>query len=135
MPEEKSKAINQDQARALRAWNLIADSTDQVKGKDWEDKYGSLVKNFPAMIVTNGLGQALAFLKAKKKPHHLALYQHVSGWVTKSIYGGAESDQLLQKIIADSSTNYRRATTETLAFVAWLKRFAEAELKTEEGQS
>ncbi len=132
MPEELSRAVNQDQARALQAWTLIAkeDNPEKVKSKEWEGKYGSLVKNFPAMIVTNGLGQALAFLKAKKKEHHLGLYRHVSGWVTKEIYG--VTGDLLEKIIADNSANYRRATTETLAFVAWLKRFAEAELKSEE---
>jgi CRISPR-associated protein Cmr5 len=33
-----------------------------------------------------------------------------------------------------SSADYRRATTECIAFGTWLRRFAEAELKALEGE-
>jgi CRISPR-associated protein Cmr5 len=143
MPEEQSKAVNQDQARALQAWTHIGDpaNAERVKIKDYSGDYKSLVKSFPAMILTNGIGQALAFLRAKGKygqpdenkgkPQHRALYKHISLWVTKEIYDGQPTDQLMQEIIQGTSDKYRRATTETLAFVAWLKRFAEAEIERE----
>jgi len=44
----------------------------------------------------------------------------------------ASNGDLLQWVLENDSVAYRRATTEALAFLTWLKRFAEAELPTEE---
>jgi CRISPR-associated protein Cmr5 len=38
------------------------------------------------------------------------------------------SDRLLNWVVEKDSVAYRRATAEALAFLNWLKRFAEAEL-------
>jgi CRISPR-associated protein Cmr5 len=35
-------------------------------------------------------------------------------------------------VLQNDSAAYRRATIESLAFLTWLKRFAEAELPTED---
>ena len=112
-----------EQRRAKAAW----DDVSGVKDKGYSEEYKATAQNFPMLVLTNGLGQALAFLRAKGKSHHRAFYQHVSRWVTGQIYP-PENDGLLEKIIADTSHNYRRSTAEALAFAAWLKRFAEAEL-------
>jgi CRISPR-associated protein Cmr5 len=87
--------------------------------------------------LTNGLGQTLAFLCSKGKKEgrfkadseHAALYRHISKWVAKEMDWGG--DDLLTRLIDEDtgSDDYRRATTETLAYLVWLKRFAEAELK------
>lgn len=119
-----------EQERAAKAWAYIAD----VKGKTFEGKYGGRVKELPALILTNGLGQTLAFLRAKGKGNPNApqtLYGHLSEWVMSEIASG-QQDSLLEWIIGQDSSTYRRATTEALAFTVWLKRFAEAELKSEE---
>jgi CRISPR-associated protein Cmr5 len=127
-----------EQERAAVAWSCV----EEVKPKSWQGKYGAWVKKFPALVLTNGLGHALAFLRSKNKEHHSALYGHVSSWTTKEIFGVASGDdKLLERLMgahpyearADSDM-YRRATTEALAFTVWLKRFAEAELKIEEGE-
>ncbi|RLI60791.1 MAG: type III-B CRISPR module-associated protein Cmr5 [Candidatus Thorarchaeota archaeon] len=128
-----------DQKRAERAW----DDVSTVKQQDFRDKYGSLVKRLPMYVLTNGLGQTLAFLRAKgavepgkqpstEKKAHKAAYEHLSYWVTEQIYG-TRDDKLLERIIRGDSQTYRRATAEALAYLTWLKRFAEAELPTEEG--
>ncbi|HEY9786346.1 MAG TPA: type III-B CRISPR module-associated protein Cmr5 [Candidatus Obscuribacterales bacterium] len=125
-----------EQRRAARAWSNIS----AIKGQDYEGRYGAVAKKFPALVLTNGLGQALAFLRAKNKPQHRAFYKHVSSWVTAQTYGIEGDDKLLERLIGaapgyeSSSDIYRRATTETLAFINWLKRFAEAELEIEEGE-
>ncbi|MBI4749716.1 MAG: type III-B CRISPR module-associated protein Cmr5 [Acidobacteria bacterium] len=121
-----------EQARATAAWNNI----QEVKGQDFEAKYSSWAKKFPALVLNNGLGQALAFLRAKNKDEHQALYSHFSRWVTSQIYRTSDNE-LLERLIGShsNSLDYRHATTETLAFAGWLKRFAEAELKSEEDQS
>jgi CRISPR-associated protein Cmr5 len=124
----------QDQERAGAAWGDVS----SVKGQGYETKYSSLTKKFPALVLTNGLGQALAFLRAKGKDEHKVLYRHISVWVSGRIYNGTNDDKLLERLIGgvrgascDSNT-YRHATTEALAFISWLKRFAEAELRSEE---
>lgn len=127
-----------EQERAAAAWGNIT----EVRPQEHQGRYGALTKKFPTMVLTNGLGQTLAFLRSKgSKPQHRELYAHISAWVAKQVYGCDEGDdQLLERLMgvvaeceSDSNT-YRRATTEALAFAVWLKRFAEAELDIQEGE-
>jgi CRISPR-associated protein Cmr5 len=114
-----------EQKRARAAWdNVLA-----VKEQNYKGEYRSLVRSAPADVLTNGLGQTLAFLKAKGKGEHRDLLKHLSQWVCPQM-GWAQDDDLLDKLTepAASSDVYRRATAETLAYLVWLKRFAEAEL-------
>jgi len=99
-------------------------------GNEWKSKYGSLVRKLPSYILTNGLGQTLAFLKAKGKGEpgneHEVLYQHLEGWLQRQLgINGNLLDWLVNKA---TSQQYRLATMEALALLQWLKRFAEAEL-------
>ena len=111
-----------------------------------QKEYRSLTRSLNAMIQINGLGQTLGFLKAKsdndlkdghqKKTAHFYLLGHLTHWMHEhfnlSIVDTTESknDGLLDWILhIASSADYRRATTECLAFGVWLSRFAEAELK------
>jgi CRISPR-associated protein Cmr5 len=106
-------------------------------GREWQQSYASHVKKLPMLVLTNGLGPALAFLRAKGKNDRTAeeeaLYQQMSKWVTAQIWGGEGDAGLLLKLIAPASGSdvYRRATVEALAFLEWLKRFAEAVLEPE----
>jgi CRISPR-associated protein Cmr5 len=110
---------------------------DPKNGREWQQSYASHVKKFPMLVLTNGLGQTLAFLRAKGKNDRAAeeevLYHQISNWVTAQIWGGEGDAGLLPKLIAPDSGSdvYRRATVEALAFVNWLKRFAEAALEAE----
>jgi len=104
----------------------------------WKKEYSSLARKVPTLVLTNGLGQTLAFLKAKGKndpaDEHTVLFRHLSKWVLDQVAPGTSSsnDDLLQWVLSNDSAAYRRATTEALAFLTWLKRFAEAELPTED---
>lgn len=113
-----------EQKRAERALACIR----AVKPSD-KDEYTTQAKRAPANIQTNGLGQTLAFWrsKGKKKPTEV-LYEHVAKWVCPQM-GWQEEDDLLEKLTQCSTSEYRRATVETMAFLSWLKRFAEAELE------
>jgi CRISPR-associated protein Cmr5 len=118
----------EDQRRANRAWECI----NNVRHEPAASNYASLAQKMPSYILTNGLGQTLAYLRAKTSPgnEHDFLYRHVSGWVCEQLAPGKDKPRsLLEWLIQNDSNLYRRATTETLAFLAWLKRFAEAELK------
>jgi len=121
-----SRQRSLEQERAKAAWERVA----AVKGQSYAGKYGQLARSAPADIQANGLGQTLAFWKAKGENHHRALLEHVSEWVKGQI--GFSDGDLLQWVVTTANTDgYRRATAEAIAFLIWLKRFAEAELPRE----
>jgi CRISPR-associated protein Cmr5 len=112
-----------EQQRAERAWQEIRSLQEKKK------EYRALAQSAPADIKVNGLAQTLAFWRAKGEPHHRALYSHVSRWVMEQL---GRSGQDLLAWITDGNTSsdqYRQATVEAIAFLVWIKRFAEAELK------
>lgn len=124
-----------EQERSKQAWDCVK----AVKQRDnkFAKEYGALARSLSADLQTNGLGQTLAFLRAKgfeqgrasgDKAHGL-LYSHVGAWVIGQM--SLETQDLL-KWVTDSASgaDYRRAAAEAMAFAAWLKRFAEAELPT-----
>jgi CRISPR-associated protein Cmr5 len=126
-----------EQERAADAWNQV----NQVKEKGYSKEYGSLARSASANIMANGLGQTLAFWRAKGLDRgrpanngenaHWQILSHVSDWVKKQL-GFEHDDGLLGWIVEDAKTDqYRQATTETIAYLSWLKRFAEAELGAE----
>ena len=87
------------------------------------------------MVQVNGLGQTLAFLQAKgkgKDNEHARLAADVSRWVSSQILREEQTDLIPWITGQASSAEYRRATTEALAFLIWLRRFAEAELTEED---
>lgn len=125
----KPKEVDRD--RAALAWEQIC----QVKNKSdiFQKKYGSLARKMPTFIQVNGLAQTLAFLKAKSKEndHQIVIFQNLSEWIGNRFKFGS-GDLLSDHILKMDSQNYRLITNESLAFLQWLKRFAEAELKLEE---
>jgi len=135
MEQKASLRQTLEQKRAKYAWEKIV-RIDERKRKD----YRGIVQRFPSLIQTNGLGQALAFLKAKAKDkehsEHQYLYNHLEEWLISDkgpipIYpdpapNEKEGFKLINRLISNDSTNYRHATMEALALMKWLKRFAEA---------
>ncbi len=109
-----------EQKRAENAWQSI-EKVDE-KGDTVKQNYGSWARKLPAMIQTNGLAQAMAFLCAKGKEHHKLLYKHVSEWVLRD---DKNNDQLIPLILKESSGSYRRRSTEAISYSLWLRRFAE----------
>jgi len=141
---EVTRRQNSEQQRAKAAWENI----QNVKGLTPKEQkeYRSLARGLNAMIQINGLGQTLGFLHAKggakkqenKENAHYYLLSHLTNWMhfhfSEAIAEVTEGENKgLLKWIQEtaSSSDYRRATTECLAFGGWLSRFAEAELKGE----
>jgi len=115
-----------EQERAKHAWDCV----QEVKDKHFAGGYRAIAVKVPSLIVTNGLGQTLAFLKAKGKGkhdnEHEVLYRHLTDWVGRKV--NANGDLLNWLLNTATSQQYRLATMEALALLQWLKRFAEAEL-------
>jgi|NOAtaT_6_FD_contig_101_271872_length_4169_multi_3_in_0_out_0_5 CRISPR-associated protein Cmr5 len=116
-----------DRSRASSAWENIS----KVDATNTE--YGSLAREMPTMIQVNGLAQTLAFLKAKKGKHHSLIFEHLSGWVCNHL--NFKNGDLLENVIRIESQEYRRATSESLAYLQWIKRFSEGKIKKEEDKN
>jgi CRISPR-associated protein Cmr5 len=143
-----------EQLRAKAAWECA--TAAKSKNPRAYKEYVNQVKKLPSLIMTNGLGQTLAFLAAKAKTKEDErtkqktidtgkteglLYTHIEGWLTRTSQEGepyrapysealngegAEPARLLFRIARADSATYRRATTEALAFCSWLKSCADA---------
>lgn len=115
-----------EQERASFAYKcVIAIKNDEKLKKE----YKSLVRGFSSMILQNGLGQALAFLRAKGGTHHKKLYEHINSWLKEKFADNNNNFDVLNEIInEEGSEKYILYTKETLSFLVWLKKFTEAEL-------
>lgn len=133
-----------DQERANAAWRCVEEAGQQ--SPDFKKRYGTLARKLPALIQTNGLGQALAFLYSKAKfaeaedkrsseaKANGTIFNQLSDRVMKELeIASQDQGKLLRVLVQQQTAFYRRATAEALAFALWLRRFAEAELPSEEG--
>lgn len=88
------------------------------RDKGEAEEYGRLCRNFPMLVHTSGLSQAIAFYQAKGHAGYLDdladVLDQPGAWST------VRSALLPQ---------YRRLTLDVMSAALWLKRFAEAELK------
>ncbi len=134
------------QKRATHALKCV-----QALAKDNDyGNYVSYVKSLPAAILMNGLGQALAMEKAGAsksgnvgKGHEL-LYQHMNSWLCNEPIEGvdapgwanspyANESDVLEAIVSKEEAAYIRAQAEALEYLEWLKKFAVAQLRENEG--
>ncbi len=120
-----SKQRDLERERAKFAWDCIGSVKEELR-----DEYASLAKGAPADIMSNGLGQTLAFWRAKIKDEnaHSKLLQHVTDWLSEEKHGFDIKDKKIMGWIMglEQTNQYRRATAEAIAFLIWVKRFAEA---------
>ncbi|HXH07487.1 MAG TPA: type III-B CRISPR module-associated protein Cmr5 [Vicinamibacterales bacterium] len=106
-----------DQERAAYAWQCVAKCS-----KD----YVNLVKGAPALIMSNGLMQALAYYQEKSQEGK-QLVSHVGGWLRKcGLTSGDEFSQLMQSLHGSEAVTYMRATTETIEVLKWIKQVGAA---------
>ncbi len=122
----------------------------QIDGEWYEDdKYKSYVKKIPSMILSNGLGQTLAFIYAKRakirrnqepgsnnnpKNAYDLIYKQITDYLRSDSVARIRmpnDNELIRWVISLDSYSYRYVTEEILAFLNWLKRFAEGMIETE----
>lgn len=116
-----------DQIRAEWAWK-------KVQGVD--EKYKNLAKGLPALVMSNGLMQTLAFLEGKadkdRRNEYAKLADHILRWL-----GHREAQVLQPEEAADFNSSmtalsqcdsllYQRATEEALAILKWIRYLANA---------
>ncbi len=141
MSAETKPVQTLDQRRAAHAWHrIISQATTSENGKrkygEGAKEYAQEARKMPVRIITSGLGQALAFILAKakdKKPNLRRLHQDLSDWVLKNCpMRVPKPGNLMESILEGDADFLRWATEETLAYLQWLNRFAEAEGLTED---
>jgi CRISPR-associated protein Cmr5 len=126
-----------EQRRAKHAWDAVQYVVQAMENGTEEDKakvrdFAGQAKHLPMRIMAAGLGQALTFLLAKK--YALNLLEAIGDWVLDkrtnpdSQRPRPAPDALIQLIVNGDSNFLRRATDETLAYLRWLIRFADAVL-------
>jgi len=130
-----SQITNLEHERAKEAWSTIDFVNSELDDIRFKKEYRSIVLKFPTLIITNGLGQSIAFLKAKgkndkNKPEE-KLYRDIEGWLDRCFQWNVKGE-LIEKIINLPSDKFRLVTAETLSYLSWLKRFADAVLPKEE---
>ncbi len=92
-----------------------------------QKEYKSYAANLPAMIHTNGLGQAVAFFRSKgEEDTHFELYQLLSDWLTQADQPYKGYRDLLEGIVNENMQQYRLAQMEAQALMSWVKKFAKA---------
>lgn len=102
------------------------------KGKDSYGNYKSYVKALPANILMSGLGQAVATVRSRDRKGYPQLYEHLAGWLC-----GPDEDApyrnhpggLLKAIVERDQDLYIRAQAEAMAYLEWLRKFADAFLE------
>lgn len=93
------------------------------------------VEGFPAAILTNGLGQAVATLLAQARRDYQSppgrLYQILQAWLCRDDPHATyrRAGDLIQAIVGNDRAAYLQAQVEALAYLKWLKTFAVAFLK------
>jgi CRISPR-associated protein Cmr5 len=124
-----------DQRRATFALAKVTSVTTHENASE----YRAYARSLPFKILSNGLGQALAMELAAstKKEGHGLLLEHVTAWLTApdgwgsspysgNLQNGPLSTDLITLIIDGSAQDLVRAQFETMAYLKWLKKFAEA---------
>ncbi len=116
---------------AQAAYQKIEKRKDQSNAKE----YRSLALNLPTMILQNGLAQATGFLIAKGKAEHQALLDDLASVLQQSGEKGCDSGkELHHSSIQADVMRTMVLTRRSLDAAAWLKRYVQAMIKTEEEQ-
>ncbi len=91
--------------------------------------------SLPALIRMNGLGQALAFFRAKDAGSgHEHIYRTVGEWLCANTSAGrvfTQDPDVLKAITQSDIHHYMAAQNEALALLEWLKKLATALLPKE----
>lgn len=110
--------------------------------KNISGSYKTYVKRMPMLIKTNGLGAALAFSFSKRTTEktksafgYNLLYDDIAEWLKqdeKKLVTFSKNEDLVRAVVSLDSSEYRAVTIEVLAFLDWLRRFAEGLIEKEE---
>lgn len=135
MPE--SVRVTLEQERAQKAMKMVK-AVKALDNNVTKGKYRSYVKSASTLILTNGLGQSLAFWNANTAKTGAAadayktLLNHIAQFLLGEDYNG-NVQEFIEREIDRPVIQYRQDTNEVLACLVWLKRFTDAMLPEDTG--
>ena len=127
-----------EQERSSYAFECIS----KIKGENFEKDASSLIAKLGTLILTNGLGNTLAFLFSKAKDHHLETIAIISNWLYKlegknkevnssNVKEKEKIEQIMNDFVLKVDVEkYMYYTDETLRLINWLRRFSDAMLES-----
>jgi CRISPR-associated protein Cmr5 len=103
----------------------------------------NLIVGIPNMILSNGIGQTLAFLLSKAKGNkdcdHYVVYNFMKKWLQKdmsTVFPIQKNDlDFLKTFMSLSESDYLKAQHECLNLLEWFKRYARAFAEKEKEKS
>ena len=123
-----------EQLRSKAAWAAATKRASEF-GDDF-DAYKNNTKSAPMMIMNSGLMATLAFYQSRGKAPTAALVTDLMQWIaTRKLLdnvtapAGANREpfqQILARLLHAPSEVYQQATSESLAYLRWLRQFADA---------
>jgi CRISPR-associated protein Cmr5 len=123
---------NVEQQRAKKAYEFVESAVTKYKQKSTKIKeYKSYIRSIPMMIKNHGINNAFAFVLSKSKEDnaYTLIDEQMREWFKDKI---TTEKSFVQYLITLNTLEYRKITIETFAFFAWLKRFAEGLIETED---
>ncbi|MEE1289876.1 MAG: type III-B CRISPR module-associated protein Cmr5 [Spirochaetota bacterium] len=106
-------------------------SLNKYKNGGVPKEYSQFIVGMPNMILSNGLGQSLAFLKAKSSKEERAfVFDILKKYLLQEYkldFANVNDDfSFLEKLNSVSQSNYIKMQEEVLKLLEWLKRYARA---------
>ena len=114
---------------AGKARDLVGDQKETGVKHEKECAYRSLCESFPILLLSAGLAQTVAYLRAKSKGEYGALYGHLEEQFRNLGFLGPEA---LSEKAADprlSQADYRLYSEMAMHAALWHKRMAQALLR------
>ncbi|PZA07712.1 MULTISPECIES: type III-B CRISPR module-associated protein Cmr5 [unclassified Meiothermus] len=122
----------EDMELALKLVSQVEEDFKDNKGTGTKGRYQALCQEFPVMVRTSGLCQAIAFSEAKKGDEeglpraHKLLLNHVEKIL------GSGNGSILEKIRKASAIEYMHMTRRVLDSWVYFKRFSKSVLTVED---
>lgn len=113
------------QMMAQKAYSMIEDRLNRAR-EDHRDKYISFAREFPSLIHSCGLAQAVAFALAKED-HHKGYADNLAAVLCGIGYAKLTNRDALAKETREADlAAYLRLSRDALTAAVWLKRYVEA---------
>lgn len=112
------------QAAYSRVTSRMSSRADPKRQTDAQKEYRSFAKNFPALIHTCGLAQAVAFALAKQQTDYI---DDLAVLLREIGHSNITSIKMLHRQAREQPLNaYLRLSRDALNAATWLKRYVEA---------
>ena len=115
-----------EQQRAEHAWTKC-ENLASAPNKDKFSEYTNVAKGLPSLVMNSGLMQTMAILE-QKNGMHKQVGEDLREWLNKQFGDQAPTDfnDFMTSMWHVESPRYQAITSETMAWLKWLRQLAAA---------